>query len=158
MNKQLLFTDGSVNIQSKTGYGASLLITGDEVLDENLRSKVKTKCFENTSSTKLELQTLLWALNDIVDKERYVNVYTDSSNIIQLLKRRQRLEKNDFRSKQGLLLKNHDLYKEFYQLIDSMDCEFVKVRGHQPSRKKSEIERVFALVDKASRKALRTGI
>jgi len=44
---------------------------------------------------------------------------------------------------------------EFFRLIDMFDCEFVKAQGHQPSKNKDEIHRLFTLVDRASRNALR---
>ena len=84
-----------------------------------------------------------------------VVVYTDSMNIIDLLSRRERLEKNDYRSGQGRRLNNYLLYREFYRLTDQFDCQFVKVRGHQLSQNKDEIDQMFTLVDRASRKALR---
>lgn len=155
MSKLLLFTDGSVNVQSKIGCGACLFVAENELSSTDLYSYVKVKRFDNTSSTKLELQTLLWALSEIEANYQKVIIYTDSQNITQLLERRQRLEQNEFRSKKGVLLNNHELYKEFYRLVDSLDCEIIKVQGHQPTKNKNEIERVFALVDKASRKALR---
>lgn len=155
MGKTLIFTDGSVHVQSKVGYGAVLTISEDELANDNLREHVQTKRFENTSSTKLELQTLLWALNEITDVENTICIYTDSQNIVELVKRRQRLEQNEFCSKKGVLLHNHELYKEFYQLIDTLHCEILKVQGHKPSRNRSKIEQVFTLVDKFSRKALR---
>jgi hypothetical protein len=40
-------------------------------------------------------------------------------------------------------------------MIDQLDCEFVKVRGHQVSNQKDDIDRLFELVDRASRNALR---
>ncbi len=158
MSDLLLFTDGSVNVQTKVGYGACLGIFADELFVPDLASLVKIKRFENTSSTKLELQTLLWAFSQINAQAERVTVYTDSQNITQLLERRLRLEQKDFRTKKGVLLKNFELYREFYQLIDSVDCDIIKVQGHQPTRNKNDIERVFGLVDKASRKALRNGV
>ncbi len=155
MSNFLLFTDGSVNVQTNIGFGACIAILADELASEDLNMLVKVKRFENTSSTKLELQTLLWALSEISTKVRKVIIYTDSQNITQLLGRRQRLEQNNFCSKKGILLKNAELYKDFYQQIDAFNYEIIKVRGHQPGKNKNEIERVFTLVDKASRKALR---
>jgi len=155
MEKLYLFTDGSVHVQSKIGYGAQLFITEDELTSDNLKLRVKTKRFENTSSTQLELRTLLWALSEIGETESKIIIYTDSQNITGLLDRRKRLEQSNYSSKTGKLLKNIELYKEFYKIIDSIDCEIVKVQGHQSSRKKNEIEQIFTLVDKASRKALR---
>jgi hypothetical protein len=36
-----------------------------------------------------------------------------------------------------------------------LDCEFIKVHGHQASNQKDLIDRLFTIVDRASRKALR---
>ena len=154
MDKLFLFTDVSVDNQSNIGYGA-YLVTSEIKLSSDTMPCIKVKRFENTSSTKLELQTLLWALDDIQTCKRKVIVYTDSQNITGLNGRRERFEKNDYHSKKGKRLNNYDLYIEFYRLTDKMDCEFVKVRGHQPSNQKDDVHRFFGLVDKASRNALR---
>jgi ribonuclease HI len=147
-----------VNAQSKIGYGAYLAIFGSEHLLPELKKQVKVKRFEQTSSTKLELQTLLWALHDIPIAEQKLIVYTDSQNIISLPGRRSRLEQQNYHSRKNILLKNHHLYQQFYQLIDQLDCQFVKVPGHQPEEQKDTFAQLFSLVDKASRKALRENI
>ena len=62
MSDLKLFIDGSVNPKSNIGYGACLLLSQNDLpLDklkswDNLKSMVKVRKFENTSSTKLELQ------------------------------------------------------------------------------------------------------
>jgi len=155
MDELMLFTDGSVNTHSKIGYGAYLAVSERGISLDLLRPRVKVRRFEHTSSTKLELQTLLWALSDFQALGSRVIVYTDSQNIMGLPGRRDRLEQNDYRSKKNKRLKNYALYQEFYRMTDQLDCEFVKVRGHQVSNQKDDIERVFTLVDKASRNALR---
>lgn len=151
----MLLTDGSVNAQSNIGYGAYLVISEHGLPLDTLRTRVKVRRFELTSSTKLELQTLLWALSDIPASGAKVVVYTDSQNIIGLKGRRERFEQNDYRSKKNLRLNNYKLYQEFYRMIDQLDCEFVKVRGHQQSNQKDIIDKLFTLVDRASRNALR---
>jgi ribonuclease HI len=155
MDELILLTDGSVNTQSKIGYGAYLAVSERELSLDSLRTRVKVRRFEHTSSTKLELQTLLWALRDIQALGRKVIVYTDSQNIMGLQGRRDRFEQNDYRSKKNIRLKNYELYQEFYRMTDQLDCELVKVRGHQVSNQKNDIDRLFALVDRASRNALR---
>ena len=65
MDELMLLTDGSVNTQSNIGYGAYLAVSEHGLSLDFLRTRVKVKRFEHTTSTKLELQTLLWALNDI---------------------------------------------------------------------------------------------
>ncbi len=65
MSELLLFTDGSVNPKLKIGYGACLLVYQIDLPEDNLKSQVKVKKLEHTSSTRLELQTLLWGLRNI---------------------------------------------------------------------------------------------
>ena len=151
----MLFTDGSVNTQSNIGYGAYLAVSERGLSLNSVRTSVKVRRFEHTSSTKLELQTLLWALNDIQALGRKVILYTDSQNILGLQGRRERFEQNDYRSKKNKRLSNYELYQEFYRVIDHLDCELVKVRGHQVSNQKDDISKLFTLVDRAARKALR---
>ena len=154
----MLYTDGSVNAQSNIGYGAYLAVSERRLSLDSLRTCVKVRRFEHTSSTKLELQTLLWALSDIQALETKVIVYTDSQNIMGLQGRRDRFEQNGYRSKKNKRLDNYELYQEFYRMTDQLDCELVKVRGHQISNQKDDIDRLFALVDRASRNALRGDI
>ena len=155
MDELKLFTDGSVDTQSNIGYGAYLVVSQHGLSLETLRSHVKVRRFENTSSAKLELQTLLWALSDIQDLGSRVVVYTDSQNIMGLPGRRDRLAHNDYRSKKNRRLNHYELYQEFYRRVDQLDCEFVKVHGHQVSNQKDDIDKLFSLVDKGSRHALR---
>ncbi len=155
MNEILLFTDGSADADSGIGYGSCLLVTDKELSPEAYKNQVKVHRFENTSSTRLELETLLWALKTIPPEVTKIKVYTDSGNITGLLSRRKRLEQNDYKSKNNRYLSNRDLYKAFFQTIDSRQCEFIKVKGHQPARQKDAVHRYFTIVDKASRRALR---
>lgn len=158
MNDLLLFTDGSVDTRSGVGIGARLVVSDPRLPLSAHQGNVQVLKFDSTSSTKLELQTLLWALNEVSGLGRKVIVHTDSQNILSLLGRRERLEGNDFRSKAGRPLNHFELYREFYRMLDQLDCEFVKVRGHQPSKNKDEIDELFTLVDRASRDALRENL
>ena len=151
----MLFIDGSVSAKSKIGYGAYLFVSENELSLESCKTDVKLKRFENTSSTKLEIQTLLWALNDIQTLEKDVTIYTDSQNIIGLLKRHDRLEHNDYYSKNKIRLNNYELYQEFYRKAEELHCIFIKVQGHKPSNNKNYTDRLFTIVDRAARNALR---
>ncbi|QOY55882.1 ribonuclease H [Candidatus Sulfurimonas marisnigri] len=154
-SKIFLFTDASVNPQTNVGFGAYLLLQEDELLSDLHNRGVKTKKFENTSSTKLELETLLWALSEITPELHEITIYTDCQNIIGLKNRRERFEKNNYISKNNKQIKNRELYIEFYKFTDLLRCEFVKVKGHKKSSVKNSIDNIFTLVDKASRVALR---
>jgi ribonuclease HI len=155
LHELILLTDGSVNAQSHIGYGAYLAVSAPGPGVDELQTQVKVRRFEQTSSTKLELQTLLWALGDVQPSGRKVIIYTDSQNIAGLPGRRDRLEQSDYRSNKYWPLNNYELYQEFYRLTDLLDYAVVKVRGHQLSKQKDGIDRLFTLVDRAARKALR---
>jgi ribonuclease HI len=155
MKQVFLFTDGSVNVQSNIGFGAALLVHDFDQPIDSLRNEVQVKRFENTSSTKLELETLLWALNRIDRENKKVIIYTDSQNIIGLPGRRERFERNNYSSKKNERIKNYKLYQAFYKITDELDCELIKVRGHQQTHKKDAVHKIFTLVDQASRNALR---
>ena len=155
MKKIKLFTDSSVNPQEKIGFGSFLILEEKNISFEEMKKSIKIKRFENTSSTKLELQTFLWSLKEIIDKNVIIEVYTDCQNIIGLENRRKRLETNDYKSSKGKLINNYELYKEFFEKIDKLNIIFIKVKGHKKSSLKDEIDNIFNLVDKASRKALR---
>lgn len=154
MDSLFLFTDGSVDTKSKFGYGAYLVVSDLAVSPEIAKSGINLKRFEETSSSKLELQTLLWALDEL-GQGKAVTAFTDSQNIISLPDRRARIEKDNYRSRDGKLLSNHELYRELFNVIDQVDCRFVKIKGHQKTSQKHDIEKLFTLVDRASRSALR---
>lgn len=151
----LLFTDGSVNTKLKFGYGASLFVSENDIDSGNLNSKVQVKRFGDTSSTKLEIQTLIWALTEVIEFKGKIVLYTDSQNIIGLPGRRERLEKNNYHSKAGKQITNFELYKQFFLILDSLDLEMKKIKGHKRSSTKNNIDRLFTMVDRASRNALR---
>lgn len=155
MEQIFLFTDGSVNVELNIGFGAALIVSDYDEAIESLQKNVLIKQFENTSSTKLELETLLWALKMIDGENKKVIIYTDSQNIIRLPGRRERLERNNYSSKKNERIKNYKLYQEFYRITDKLDCELVKVRGHQQTFRKNKVHQIFTLVDRASRNALR---
>jgi ribonuclease HI len=151
-----LFIDGSYNPATKTGYGAYVAVSDTEASSpESLKEQVKARRFENTSSVRLELETLLWAFKEAGQREGKIIVYTDSQNIMNLPERRKRLEENNYQSGKNRPLKNADLYIEFFRMIERFNPVFVKVQGHMTSNKKDNIDRLFTLVDRESRRALR---
>jgi ribonuclease HI len=160
VNNVILFTDGSVDTKTHIGFGAYLAVENVEIPAVDLIAKVKTKQFDNTSSSVLEVQTLLWAIDDGIssNKEKTMKlvIYTDSQNILGLLTRRKKLEQRDYYTNSGKRLKNATIYQHFYNVIDRYDCQIIKVDGHKPLHGKNDIEKIFTLVDKASRQALRS--
>lgn len=150
MNTVKLFCDGSVNPQSKIGFGAYF------IYDKSLTTQnIKLKKFENTSSTKLELEVLIWALSDESISDNKVDIYTDCQNILGLEKRREKIENNSYKTTTGKEIKNKELYKAFFKLSDKLKFKLIKIKGHKPSSEKDDTDKLFNLVDKASRRALR---
>ncbi|RXJ97420.1 ribonuclease H [Malaciobacter molluscorum] len=146
-----IFVDGSVNPQKKIGFGSYLFC--DDINHHDTK-KIKSKFFEDTSSTKLELQTFIWALKDIDLKCKFV-VYTDCQNILSLLNRKEKLQSNNYKTSTNKLVKNKQLYEEFFLLCEKYDFEVIKVKGHKKSCLKDNIEKIFTFVDRYSRKKLR---
>jgi ribonuclease HI len=144
----MLFTDGSVHPPSSVGYGAFLATT-----DLNSAPDVQLKRFEHTASSQLELETLIWALQLLQPPS--VTIYTDSQTIIGLPARRARFEERNYRTRQNKPVKHAELYRAFFGLTDQIHCTFVKVKGHRPAHQKTDIDRLFTVVDRAARQALR---
>jgi ribonuclease HI len=153
MKAYSLYVDSSVDPRSKKAFGAFLLIEDGTPYSNQLQ--LECIQFENTSSSKAELQTLVYALKGIEQRQISLHIYSDSNSILSLLKRRASLEEKKFRSKNDRLLNQHELYREFYTLIDLIECKFFKVKGHSKS---PDRDKFFSLVDKASRKALRSDL
>ena len=154
-NQLFLFTDGSVNTKTNVGWGAFLAISNFEVHLENLKQHIRLKCFEDTSSSKLEIHTLIWALSENLHFKGKITVYTDSQTIAGLHGRRNRLENYDYFSKSGRKISNHEFYREFFKLSDQINCEFIKIKGHKQTEIKNQPDRIFTLVDRAARNAVR---
>jgi ribonuclease HI len=160
-----LFTDGSVHPGTGIGFGAYLQLSSNDVFSkplEQLQKYLKIKRFSHTSSTKNEITTLLWALEEvgkcrIHEINNKITVFTDSQCITGLPARRMRLEKNGFRGAgKDKELTNSVLYREFYKRMDNLNLKVIKLKGHSKTMEKDRLHKVFAIVDKGSREALRT--
>jgi ribonuclease HI len=158
-----IFTDGSVNQKTKTGIGCYLILRTEEISELNqdeIKGKINHSYFTDTSSTKLEIQILLTALecisNQHLSNKLCLNIYTDSQNIITLPTRREKLMQRNFRTGNGEReLKNAELYKHFFDYLDRFNCPFIQVEGHKRTYEKSVIDLIFTLVDRESRRLSR---
>ncbi len=160
-----IFTDGSVNPQTKAGVGACLITDSLAKPLVTLSTYLCTKHVADTSSTQLEMLTFLWAF-ELATQDRQMTAesepdaqqytfYTDSQNIIDLPQRRNALEKKHFLNNRGKPLNHYLLYQQFFTLTSKVECKFIKVKGHQRSNQRDRVDEIFSLVDKASRRALR---
>ncbi len=167
MNSFALFTDVSMNPQRKSGVGAYLLVPAsyleivpDDIDLAEISARLRFKRFTDTSSTKLEVQTVLWALENFraelkgSDPGR-LRVYTDSQCVVGLPGRRAGLEANDFIARRsGQSLTNASLYRAFFAIYDELGFELVKVAGHSRACSRDTVARIFSHVDKEVRRAL----
>jgi len=150
------------------GVGAYLVVPA-ALLETSSRSIVCAELaeqpvlrrFEGASSTTLEVQTVLWALED----HRTVSaglvpgnlqVYSDSQCIAGLLKRRTGLTDRGFRGRgTDRQLRNASLYRRFYELYDELEFEITKVKGHTGHFSRNAVQEVFSYLDRQVRKTLR---
>ena len=167
MNSFSLFTDVSLHPGSKRGVGAYLIVPAsfmevppDSIERSAIAGRLVLKRFEDTSSTKLEVQTVLSALEDIQNELRSVGpiklrVYTDSQCVAGLPGRRQRLEANRFMSTgKNRRIANASLYRAFYTFHDELEFEVIKVAGHARVCSHDTVQRIFSCVDREVRREL----
>jgi len=157
----------SVNPQLKLGVGGYLLVSLSflekdalSIKRDDVSTRVKINHFTETSSTKLELQTILWALEHIREELTESNtgglqIYTDSQCVAGLMGRRKRLEHSGFISKRsGQPLPNAPLYRSFFAAQDQLGFQVMQLPGHSPAGSHSTIQRIFSYVDRDVRKTL----
>jgi len=159
-----LFTDVSASPGLKLGVGAYVMVpasfleisSGVSERPEILR-RLKVRRFEGTSSTRLELQTVLWALAENRQVPHgSLTVYSDSQCVSGLLRRKPRLVAGGFLSKKtNQELASAPLYRAFYEFHNESGFQAVKLAGHSPSRTHDTAHRIFSIVDKEARKALK---
>ena len=168
MNNYSLFTDASLNPGLKVGVAGYLLVPESFIKTPSNLIKISEldeilvlRRFEDTSSTKLEVQTVLWALEEYsigsaISESGKLHIYSDSQCVEGLLPRRARLESSGFHCRGGSrLLKNASLYSKYYEFHDRLKFDVTKVAGHTPSHSRNTVERIFSFIDQKVRKALK---
>jgi len=167
MHDFALFTDVSLNPQLKLGVGAYLVVPAallevspHSIEISQITDQLVIQRFEGTSSTTLEVQTVLWSLEGYRSRLKgsklgKLQVYSDSQCVVNLLRKRPGLEAKGFVSKRtGHQLKNACLYRRFFEFYDELGFEIIKVAGHTCSCSHNTVNRIFSLVDKNVREIL----
>lgn len=166
----ILLTDVSLNPQLKIGLGAFLFIPEsilmlhpDDLNQIDFADQIITKKFENTSSTKLEIETVIWAIKSNINSIKRNNIplkiYSDSQCVCGLLSRKDELQERNYIAKSsGNELKNSELYKEFYKLQEELNFDVVKVKGHSPRSGHNTLHRIFSFLDSHVRSTLKIWI
>jgi ribonuclease HI len=167
MSNFALFTDVSLNPQARLGIGGFLLVPvqflenqPQQIEQEQIAARLRIKRFAETSSTRLEVQTVLWALEDSQEElsdsaSGSLQIYTDSQCVAGLLSRRADLESRDFIARRsGKRLANALLYRDFYAAYDHLGFQLIKVAGHSRACSHDSVHRIFSHVDREVRRAL----
>ena len=162
-----IFSDASFDSDSGVGVGAILRLrkTDWRKAVETMDFPIQTMLFRSKNIARLELVTVLWALDNFERECKAwlpgsvpppICLITDYKTIGDLPQRRSKLEAGNFQSKRtSLTLANADLYRKFFNAYDKFHPTVIWVRGHSPSGKRGELQRIFARVDSAARQALR---
>jgi len=167
-----VFTDAATSPQACVAVGVFLCLKKRDMdllmgltpnqLAVELASKVSYKILESKKSTWSEIKTVIHAIESIDRIQEYSNtsieIYTDCQSICDLLgRRKEKLEKNNFNTQAGAVLKNAELYKELYFVTSRLQINVFKIKGHQVNSNMLSIqEKIFGILDKLSRKKLRS--
>ncbi len=143
-----IFTDGSCHTQKLVGAWASIIFMNNQ--------KVVLSGVEyETTHNRMEILAVVNAIKHIHQlNEGYKNIkiVSDSQYVIGLVNRQHKFLASHFKTKSGNDIRNIDLVKEFLQLIENLDVEFVKIKAHQ----KPEVNTNYNIeVDKLSRRLVR---
>ncbi len=124
-----IFTDGACKGNQKEentgGYGGVLIYKG--VKKEISGSKV------NTTNNEMELTAMIESLSMLKESELVVNVYSDSSYIVNCFKEKWYLnwQKNNWKTKKKTSVENRELWESLLALVDKIkEVNFFKIKGH----------------------------
>jgi ribonuclease HI len=171
MSGVALFTDASLHARLGCGVGACLVLPA-AVLDmpagrsaaADFFERLRFQRFAANSSTALEVQAALWALESYRTECKgaaagRLHLYSDSQCLAGLLKRRAALEHNDFCAKRsGRKLHNAALYRRYFELYDAQGFDVIKVAGHTRPSSRDTAHSVFSFLDREVRRALRAWV
>lgn len=132
-----------------------------EDLYAKLANKITYKQYTSKKSTWSEIKTIIDSLNFIHQNStevKKIEIYTDCQSFCDLLnKRKEKLLKTNFITRTGKVLQNAGLYKELFFIAEKFQLHIFKVKGHHPkSNRVSLQEKIFSVLDKLSRRKLRS--
>jgi ribonuclease HI len=143
-----IYTDGSCNPVKNIGAWVAILFVEEE--------KIILKAIaEATTHNRMELTAVNEALEYLIQQnttKEKILIYTDSQYVAQLPGRKEKLVANNYTSGKGKPIQNTGLVQKFYQLLEQLQVEFVKVKAHQ---KKTAQQNFNREADIMARKMLR---
>jgi len=158
-----------VNSRLKRGVGgclflpAALLEAGPGSIEKaDILGRLVLRRCTGVGSTQMELKTIVWALEDYRTAvtgsgHGELSVYTDSQCVADLSRRRSGLESRQYISrKTNSEMQSASLYRKLYSLNDELNMNVIKVAGHSRAASHDTVHRIFSIVDREVRKALRS--
>ena len=150
LNHIQLFTDGSASPQYGVGAWAACLVGPDG--EQELKGTARA-----VTHHTMELQPVIEGLQHLrrqggkVDR---VVVYSDSQYVADLPERRSRLESAGYLTQKGKEVKNRQLIRQLFELLDRFSVVMRRVPSHSKAGE-SEITDYNRKVDKLSRELVR---
>ena len=143
-----IYTDGSCDTRHRIGGWASMIfVNGEKIILKGM--------LLDTTHQRMELTAVIESLNYLVvnklDKNT-VNIYSDSQYVVTLANRKERMRTSDFLTKKNQPVRNEDLVRKIFDLLEKVSLNFVKVKSHQKINGEQNINRD---VDKLARQIVR---
>jgi ribonuclease HI len=166
-----IFTDAATSPPMSLAVGAFLYVPFQsfdkfseftpEILFTTIADNVIYKKYESKKSTWSEIKTVIDALYLLHENSKFgqkVEIYTDCQTLYDLFNgRKEKLQQNNFMTKAGKIHPNADLYKELFSIAEQFKITLFKIKGHASTAHRITIkEKIFAILDKLSRKKLRS--
>lgn len=170
MDTIYIFTDAATSPQMNVSIGAFICVDKDllqqyaecnaQDLNNKLIDQIVYQQYSSKKSTWSEIKTAIDALHFVhanLPFIRKIEIYTDCQSLCDLLnKRKEKLQNNNFITRTGKTLNNANLYKELFECVEKFEIQVLKIKGHSSTASRLTIqEKIFAALDKLSRKKLR---
>ncbi|MFN6374884.1 MAG: ribonuclease HI [Chitinophagia bacterium] len=120
-NGLTIYTDGSARGNpGRGGYGAILMWKGS--------AKEISKGFKHTTNNRMELMSVIAALESLTRKGLNIQVYSDSKYVVQAVNEKwlNKWIATDFKGGK----KNRDLWTKYHHLSKEHAITFIWVKGH----------------------------
>lgn len=122
-----IYSDGSCHTQFTIGAWAAIILINDKkVILSNTENK--------TTHNRMELLGVIEAVKYLEENnlaDNFIEVYSDSQYVVNLMSRKSRLKQNSFITKKGTPIQNSDLVQKLIQQIETYSLKFTKVKAHQ---------------------------
>ena len=125
-----IYTDGSsLGNPGPGGYGV-VMISGHH-------RKEMSEGFRLTTNNRMELLSVIAALETLKNDASAVTIYSDSKYVVDAVEKRWVFdwEKKDFKKK-----KNPDLWKRFLEVYGKHKVKFVWVKGHHTTKENNRCD------------------